>query len=168
MTSGGRLLLSLRALIALVALVIVFAVLSPEFLTGANITILVKPVAINAILAIGMTFVVLGGGIDLSVGSIAGLCGMVGGGLISKGLVLTPLGSIVYPRAWLAVVAGLLVGMAIGAINGVLVSRLRIAPFIATLGVLYVARGSALLLSQGATFPNLAGRPDLANTGFPW
>jgi erythritol transport system permease protein len=58
--------------------------------------------------------------------------------------------------------------MAIGAINGVLVSRLRIAPFIATLGVLYISRGAALLSSQGATFPNLGGRPDLGNTGLPW
>jgi erythritol transport system permease protein len=165
--SAGRLLLSLRALVALLVLLIVFAVLSPEFLTTANLTILVKHVAINAILAIGMTFVVLGGGIDLSVGAIAGLCGMVAGALISEGLVLRPFGVVVYPYAWLVIVVGLLVGMAIGAINGVLVSRLRIAPFIATLGVLYISRGAALLSSQGATFPNLGGRPDLGNIPVP-
>src|SRR5262252_2065401 len=93
------LLVRLRAVIALVALTIVFAVLSPEFLTSANMTILVKHVAINAILAIGMTFVILSGGIDLSVGSIAGLAGMIVGALISKGVVLANAGVVVYPHA---------------------------------------------------------------------
>jgi erythritol transport system permease protein len=166
--SAGVLLLRVRALIALVVLIAVFAALSPEFLTAGNITILVKHVAINAILAIGMTFVVLGGGIDLSVGSIAGLAGMVAGALISEGLVLEPFGVVVYLHAWLVVIVALLSGVMVGAINGVLVSRLRIVPFIATLGTLYVARGAALLLSQGATFPNLAGRQVLGNTGLPW
>ena len=63
-----------------------FSVLSPEFLTSGNLSILVKHVAINAILAIGMTFVILSGGIDLSVGAIAGLCGMVAGYLLNRGL----------------------------------------------------------------------------------
>ena len=66
------------------------------------------------------------------------------------------------------VALSLLAGMAIGALNGLLVARLGVAPFIATLGSMYVARGAALLMSGGATFPNLAGEPGLANTGFPW
>jgi erythritol transport system permease protein len=161
------LLIRLRALVALVVLSVTFTILSPEFLTAGNLTILVKHVAINAILAIGMTFVVVSGGIDLSVGSIVGLCGMVAGGLLSHGLVLAPLGVVVYPHTWLVVVVALASGMALGAINGCLVARLGIAPFIATLGLLYVARGAALLLSDGATFSNLGGRPELRNTGFP-
>ena len=214
--------LRLRALIALVVLVAAFALLSPEFLTTGNVTILIKHVAINAILAMGMTFVILTGGIDLSVGSVAGLVGMIAGGLISQGLVLeslaargespsafdersilvayvappsntggilgrralsarrlarlgaTPdfhhglLGSVVYLHTWLVVVIGLAAGMACGALNGLLVARLGVAPFIATLGVLYIARGAALLVSGGATFPNLGGSAELGNTGFPW
>ena len=74
------LVLRLRALIALVVLSIAFSLLSPEFLTTGNLAILIKHVAINAILAIGMTFVILSGGIDLSVGSVVGLCGMIAGG----------------------------------------------------------------------------------------
>src|SRR6185369_149492 len=58
-------------------------------------------------------------------------------------------------------------GMLLGAANGWLVARLRVAPFIATLGMLYVARGAAMLMSGGATFPNLAGSTALGNTGFP-
>ena len=166
--SAGALLMRLRAVVALVLLVGAFAALSPEFLTPANMTILVKHVAINAILAIGMTFVILSGGIDLSVGSIAGLAGMVAGALIHKGVVLAGAGVVFYPHASLAIVAAVAVGVAIGALNGVLVSRLRVAPFIATLGALYVARGAALLLSGGATYPNLTGDASLGNTGFTW
>jgi len=161
-------LVRLRAVIALVAVTIVFSVLSPEFLTAANMTILVKHVAINAILAIGMTFVILSGGIDLSVGSIAGLAGMIAGALISKGIVFSSAGVVFYPHASLAIVTAVAAGMAIGAFNGLLVSRLSVAPFIATLGALYVARGSALLLSGGATYPNLTGDPSIGNTGFTW
>lgn len=164
----GAWLFQLRALIVLCVLVAAFAVMSPAFLTGANLTILVKHVAINAILAVGMTFVILSGGIDLSVGSVAGLAGIIAGGLIHSGLVLRSFGVVVYFHTWLVVVIALLAGALVGAANGALVSRLRVAPFIATLGSLYVARGSALLISGGATFPNLAGRPELGNTGFLW
>src|SRR5215467_13290100 len=124
-----ELLVRLRAVIALVALTIAFAVMSPEFLTPANMTILVKHVAINAVLAIGMTFVILSGGIDLSVGSIAGLAGMIAGALISKGILITSAGVVFYPHASLAIVIALAAGVVIGALNGVLVSRLSVAPF---------------------------------------
>jgi erythritol transport system permease protein len=161
------LLVRLRALVALAVLVVVFSFLSPAFLTQANLVMLAKHVALNAILALGMTFVVLSGGIDLSVGSIAGLAGMTAGWLLHDGLVLKPLGVVVYFSAPSVIVIGLAVGLAVGALNGLLVVRARVAPFIATLGTLYVARGAALLLSGGATFPNLVGRADLGNTGFP-
>lgn len=161
------LLIRLRALVALCLLVIAFAWLTPEFLTTGNLTILIKHVAINAILAIGMTFVVLSGGIDLSVGSVAGLAGMIGGALLSQGLVLRAFGQVVYFAPWMVVIICLLAGMAAGGVNGLLVARWRVPPFIATLGLLYVARGAALLLSGGATFSNLGGRADLGNTGFP-
>lgn len=164
--SVAAIVMKLRALIALALLAVTFSLLSPEFLTASNLSILVKHVAINAILAIGMTFVILSGGIDLSVGSIAGLCGVVAGGLISRGLELQVFGVVIYGHTWFVVVIALATGMAVGAINGWLVSRLGVAPFIATLGSLYVARGAALLTTGGATFPNLAGSEALGNTGF--
>jgi erythritol transport system permease protein len=160
------LLVRLRALVALALLVVVFSSLSPAFLTQGNLVMLAKHVALNAILALGMTFVVLSGGIDLSVGSIAGLAGMTAGWLLHDGLVLRPLGVVVYFSAPSVIVIGLLVGIAVGALNGFLVVRARVAPFIATLGTMYVARGAALLLSGGATFPNLVGRAEVGNTGF--
>lgn len=161
-----RLLVRLRALVALALLIVVFSLLTPAFLTQGNLVILAKHVALNAILALGMTFVVLSGGIDLSVGAVAGLAGMTAGLLLHDGLVLRPLDVVVYFSVPSVVVIGLLVGVAVGALNGLLVVRARVAPFVATLGTLYVARGAALLLSGGATFPNLVGREDLGNTGF--
>jgi erythritol transport system permease protein len=160
-------LIRLRALIALVALVAVFSALSPEFLTAGNLAILVKHVAINAILAIGMTFVILSGGIDLSVGAIAGVCGMVVGYLLDRGLTIGPAGGTIYFHTWFVILLGLAAGMLLGGVNGWLVARLRVAPFIATLGMLYVARGAAMLISGGATFPNLTGSAALGNAGFP-
>ena len=161
------LLLRLRTFIALIVVVVFFSALAPNFISVANVVIVSKHVAINAILAIGMTYVILTGGIDLSVGSIVGLTGMVAGGLLTKGLVLPFLGVVIYPNVVEVVLISLGVGVAIGLINGLLVTRLAVAPFIATLGTLYVARGAALLLSGGATFPNLVGKPELENQGFP-
>ena len=162
----GAFLLRFRAVVALFILGTVFAILSPEFLTTGNLTILVKHVAINAILAIGMTFVILTGGIDLSVGSIAGVTGIVAGLLLSHGLVIDPLGIVVFFEAWMAVAIALGVACLFGALNGLLVSRFSVPPFVATLGTLYVARGAALLVSAGATFPNLGGKSELGNQGF--
>ncbi|MCP5115880.1 MAG: hypothetical protein GY953_34060 [bacterium] len=118
--SVGELLFRLRALVALVILVAAFAMLSDAFLTTGNLIILVKHVAINAILAIGMTFVILTGGIDLSVGSVAGLAGMIAGGHISEGLVIETLGLKVYFHVWLVVAIALLAGAAVGTVNGLL------------------------------------------------
>lgn len=162
-----ELLLRGRAFIALIVLVVVFAILTPTFLTPANIVIMAKHVAINAILGIGMTYVILTGGIDLSVGSIVGLAAMIVGGLLNEGLVLPIFGVIVYFHVWMIILIGLLVGLVMGAINGLIITRFNVAPFIATLGMLYAARGLALLRSNGNTFPNLVGRPELNNTGFP-
>lgn len=159
-------LLRLKALLALALVVVVFTILSPEFLTTGNLTILLKQVSINAILAVGMTLVILTAGIDLSVGSIAGFTGMVAGYLLTKGLVLAPLGVAVFFPAWLVVIISLAAGSLFGVLNGALISGLRVPPFIATLGMLNIARGTALLMSGGSTFPDLQGSPELHNRGF--
>jgi erythritol transport system permease protein len=159
------LLLRARAILVLVLLVALFAVLTPDFLTPNNLSILSKHVAIFAILAVGMTFVVLTGGIDLSVGSVAGLGGMVAGYVITQGVNLS--GAVHYPNALVAVLACLGISLVVGALNGWLVAKVGVTPFIATLGTLYISRGAALLLSKGKTFPDLAGQASRGNTGFP-
>jgi erythritol transport system permease protein len=148
----------------LVLLLALFSALSPTFLTANNLSILAKHVAISALLAVGMTFVVLTAGIDLSVGSVAGLAGIVAGLLITG---VTIGSSTHYPPISLVILTALIVGALVGAFNGLLITRFSVAPFIATLGTLYIARGAALLLSGGHTFPNLAGYPEHHNTGFP-
>jgi len=165
---GGSMLLTLmklRTFIALFAVIAFFSIFAPNFLSTANIILMSKHVALNAFLAMGMTFVIITGGIDLSVGSIVGQCGMVAGGLILYGIDLQ-IGYTVYFNIVEVAIITLLVGVAIGAVNGLLITKLNVAPFIATLGTLYVARGFALLSSDGQTFPNLAGNPDLGTTGF--
>jgi erythritol transport system permease protein len=153
-----------RTLIVLVILVIIFSAISSEYLTQSNLILMTKHVAINAILAIGVTFVILTGGIDLSVGSIAGLASMIAGGLLFSGLDVGA-GTIFFSVA-VVIVIGILVGAAVGTLNGVLITRFKVAPFIATLGMLYVARGAAQLLSNGGTFPDLSGTPARGNEGF--
>ena len=166
--SGGSLLLTLmkaRTFIALIAVVLFFSFAVPTFLSTANLILMSKHVALNAFLAMGMTFVIVTGGIDLSVGSIVGLCGMVAGYLMLNGVDLL-IGYTVYFNVIEIVAITLVVGTIIGAVNGLLITRLNVAPFIATLGTLYVARGAALLSSDGRTFPNLVGNVDIGNTGF--
>jgi len=165
-TDVQQFLLRGRAFIALILVLVVFTSLEPQFLTTSNIVILSKHVAINALLAIGMTFVILTGGIDLSVGSIVGMIAMIAGGLINEGIDLPQLGVIIYPHTWMIVFISLALGTLVGAITGYIITRFNVAPFIATLGMYYVARGIAGLRNNGYTFPNLIGRPEYGNTGF--
>ncbi len=165
--STGLMLLRARTFIALIVLIVVFSILAPNFLSVQSLMLVAKHVALYAILGIGMTFVVVSGGIDLSVGSIVGLAGMVAGGLIYEGLVLPMFGVTVYFSVPIVILITLAAGTLMGAVNGVLVTKFNVAPFIATLGVLYVARGFALLRSGGETYPNLEGKPELGNTGYP-
>ena len=175
MQSKNRLNLSLwimkmRTVIALVIITVTITVLlevtrNINFLNPLNLVTVGKHVAITAILALGMTFVIITGGIDLSIGGIVGLCGMIAGGMIYEGISI-PGGDTMYLSIWAIVVAVLLIGTFIGYLNGVLITRLNVAPFIGTLGMMYIARGLANLRSGGATFPNLQGKAELGNTGF--
>jgi erythritol transport system permease protein len=158
-------LMRLRTFIALIAVLVFFSFAAPNFLSAANLILMSKHVALNAFLAIGMTFVIVTGGIDLSVGSIVGLCAMVAGGLILNGFDLH-IGYTVYFNVVEVIGITLGVGLLVGAINGALITQLNVAPFIATLGTLYIARGAALLLSDGATFPNLVGKEEFGTTGY--
>jgi len=162
------LLMSFRTFIALIVVFVFFGVTTPNFLDVPTLVIVAKHVAVNAILAIGMTFVILTAGIDLSVGSIVGISGMVAGTLLTRGVPLNVFDVTIFPNVIETIGICLAVGSGIGLINGLLITRLNVAPFIATLGTLYIARGAALLISDGATFSNLVGDPKLGNGGFPF
>ncbi|RID90820.1 ABC transporter permease [Gemmobacter lutimaris] len=165
--SLGRLLLEGRAFFALILIVAVFSFLSPNYFTVSNFLIMASHVAIYGILAVGMLLVILNGGIDLSVGSVLALSGVIAGALM-QGVEMQALGVILYPPVWAVVVLTCALGAAVGAVNGVLIAWFKVPAFVATLGVMYVARGIALLMTNGLTYNNLSGRPELGNTGFDW
>jgi erythritol transport system permease protein len=155
-----------RALIALIIIVAFFAIMSENYLTGGNLTSIIKQVAFNAIIALGMLLVILNGGIDLSVGSTVGLTGAVAGNLF-RGLDVPFSQAILFPQVWVIVVIAVLVGMLVGYVNGLLIARLNLAPFIVTLGMLYVARGLTQVLLNGQNITaELRGQEELGNTGF--
>lgn len=166
--SVAALLLRFRAFFALILIMILFSFLSTSFLTLSNLVTVLVQTSINGLLAIGMTLVIVSGGIDLSVGAIAGLCGMVVGALIDVGIPLPFFGVVIYPHAWTAVVLAVGAGAFVGVINGFIITKLKVTPFIATLGTLYIARGVALLSNNGSTFPFLNGTPAHGNQGLPW
>lgn len=128
----------MRSAIALATLLVAFAVASPAFLSWANLENVLEQTARNAILAVGMTCVILTGGIDLSVGSVMALAGIVAGLAMERG-VWVPV----------AVLGALAVGLLAGLVNGVLTAVAQLPSFIATLGMMSAARGLALMVCQG-------------------
>jgi ribose transport system permease protein len=132
--SGRR----LGTLAGLIGLCLLLWILTPHFLTVSNLLNVLEQTSINAVIAVGMTFVILSGGIDLSVGSILALSGVVMATLLQAG----------WPVP-LAIAAGLALGFAFGALNGLAIAWGRLPPFIATLGMMSVARGCALLFTEG-------------------
>jgi ribose transport system permease protein len=135
----GRWLASSGPLAGLVLLVIVLSILSPFFFTLRNLFNVLQQISILAILALGMTSVIISGGIDLSVGSVLAL------GSVVTAWTFADAG---WPMG-LAIVAGLAVGAAAGLANGLMITAGRLPPFIATLAMLSVARGLALVITQG-------------------
>ena len=124
--------------IGLAVLCAVLWVLTPHFLTVSNLLNIAQQTSINAIVAAGMTFVIISGGIDLSVGSIVALAGVALGAMLQTG----------YPLP-VALAAALAAGTACGMLNGALVSVGGLPPFIATLGMMSAARGTALVFTEG-------------------
>lgn len=144
--SGGiwpavrRFLLENGALTALAVLVVVMSLLSGDFLTAQNLLNVGVQAAVIAILAFGVTFVIIAGGIDLSVGSVAAL----------SATVLAFLATVEGVPVWLALPLAAATGIACGLVNGALVAYGKLPPFIATLAMLSIARGLSLVLSEGS------------------
>lgn len=165
--SLASLLVEGRAFLALVLIIVVFSMLSPNYLTAENLLIMSSHVAIFALLGMGQLLTILNGGIDLSVGSTLGFSAVIGGYLL-KGVPLSIFGYTLFPSVPVVVLLSCGVGALVGAINGVLVSKFNVAPFVATLGMLYAVRGLSLLVTNGLTINRLSGDAELGNTGFAW
>ncbi len=136
-------------LIALIVLVTVSASLNENFLTQANLLNVARQVALTAVLGAGMTVVIISGGIDLSVGAVVALAGVV----IAKVLIATN-GNLL-----LGVLAGLAVGVAVGVASGLVIAKLRIQPFIVTLAAMTITRGLVLILTSAIPISLLDYRP---------
>jgi ribose/xylose/arabinose/galactoside ABC-type transport system permease subunit len=132
--------------IGLIFICLVLSIVSPQFLTIPNLTIIVTQITINALLAFGVTFVIITGGIDLSLGSMVAVAGVLAAILAKNGD---------YPLI-LPIIAGLGAGLLMGAFNGFVVTKSKIAPFIVTLGTMTIARGLALIISKGRPVSNLS------------
>lgn len=127
-----------KALIALLILVIVVSFLNPNFFSVNNLLNIFRQTSINAIIAVGMTLVILTAGIDLSVGSVLALCGAVAASMVAAGLSI-----------WLVIPATLLLGLLLGGLSGVIIAKGKVQPFIATLVTMTLLRGATLVYTDG-------------------
>lgn len=155
-----------RTFIVLIVLLVFFSFAANNFLSMNTALLIGKHVALYGILAVGMTYVIVTGGIDLSVGAVVGLAGMVAGGLIQNGLTLKLFGVTLYFSVPMVVLITILLGAVVGVVNGIVITKFNVAPFIATLGMMYMIRGFANIHSNGATYSDLKGYEALGNEGW--
>lgn len=136
---GKEWLLEQKSLIALIVLIVVVSFLSPNFFTLNNIYNILQQTSVNAIIAVGMTLVILTSGIDLSVGSILALTGAIAASIVGLEV-----------NMFVAVAGALLLGAAIGGVSGVIVAKGKVQAFIATLVMMLMLRGATLVYSEGS------------------
>lgn len=142
---------SMTTIIVLLVLCVLLAIMSPVFLTGGNLINILQQVTVNGVLAVGISVVIFTGGIDISVGSILALVGII------MGKLMVDMG--IHPV--IAIAAGMLVGLACGTFNGLMISKYKLQPMIATLGMMSMARGAALTIANGKTITGYS-------KGFRW
>ena len=135
------------SLIGLLLLVVVISVLRPRFISAANLRNVIRIASINGLLAIGMTFVILTGGIDLSVGAVMGCAGMYSAYFAQAAKRYPPI---------VAVLIGLLIGLGFGLFNGWIIAYLKVPAFVGTLGSMSIASGLTFLLTDAKPIPNLS------------
>ncbi|MDR1520370.1 MAG: ABC transporter permease [Planctomycetota bacterium] len=140
----------LRIIIALVAICVALSIASPYFLLEKNLINVLRQVSVNGLLSIGMTFIILTGGIDLSVGSILAFGGVAAASFVSAAYKDVPSVS-----PLLAIAIGLSAGVFLGAVNGLVISKIRVTPFIMTLGMLSIARGLTFIYTNGMPVTDL-------------
>lgn len=149
--------------VVFIIICLILSFISPQFLTVSNWTIIITQASINALLAFGVTFVIITGGIDLSLGSMVAVTGVTAAMLAHPDT---------FPVA-LPIFAGLLAGLLMGVFNGFIITKSKIAPFIVTLGTMTIGRGLALILSKGRPISNLSdsfnfiGGGDIFGIPFP-
>src|SRR5512143_1451742 len=137
---------------AVIVLFIFFSIVAPNFFTVRSILSLALQTSAITLMGVGVTFAIITGGVDLSIGSVVALSGTIAVMVAIAGVPI-----------WLSMLIGLLVGVVCGLLNGLMITRLRLSPFIATLGTSMVARGVALTITNANAWPGPEGFSTLGN-----
>ena len=149
---AGHVLDRLLTLGAVIVLLIIFSIVAPNFFTVRSILSLALQTSAVTLMGIGATFAIITGGVDLSIGSVVALSGTVAVMVAITGVPI-----------WISMLTGLLVGVICGLLNGLMITKLRLSPFIATLGTSMVARGVALTITNANAWQGPEGFGDLGN-----
>lgn len=162
----NQLLSRFQSLIALVLLCVFISIFSDKFLTTTNAWNVMRQISVNVCISVGMTMVILSGGIDLSVGSVLALCGGVAAGLLKQGIEI-PTANLYVGFTLLGIILiGILVGSAVGWFNGFVITKFNVPPFIATLAMLTIGRGLTMLWTQGFPISGLGESFTWIGTGW--
>lgn len=140
--------------VGLFALVVVLSILSPDFLTISNLMNVLNQVSLNGLVAIGMTFVILSAGIDLSVGSVLAFTGAILAAMLKGGI-----------PGLLAMLICVILGAVLGGFNGYAISKFRLQPFIVTLASMIIFRGATLVFTNGIPITGLGNNSVFVNIG---
>ncbi|HLX68439.1 MAG TPA: ribose ABC transporter permease [Verrucomicrobiae bacterium] len=161
-----ELLKKLQPLVALAVMVVALSLCSDKFLTFANQRNILLQISVNLCLSIGMTLIILTGGIDLSVGAILAFGGAFAAGLLKNGFVLKTFGVVLQFTTFGAIVAGIAAGLVLGWFNGFVITKFKLPPFVATLGMFSIARGLTMLWTGGFPITDLGPGFGFIGTGF--
>lgn len=155
-----------QSLLALLLLTVILSIFAEGFFTEDNLWLILRQVSVNMCLSVGMTLVILTGGIDLSVGSVLALSGAIMAGLYKNGLEFPTFNLLISFSLLGAILAGLFVGSFLGFFNGLMITGFKIPPFIATLAMLTIARGLTELWTGGAAITGLGKTFGYLGTGW--
>jgi ribose transport system permease protein len=156
----------LQPLVALFLMVIVMTILSDKFATTDNLFNVARQISVNLCISIGMTLVILTGGIDLSVGSILAFSGAIAAGLLKNGISIETFNLFIGFTLFGSILFALLVGACLGFFNGIMITRFKVPPFVATLAMLTIARGFTMLYTNGFPITQLGKNFTFIGTGW--
>ncbi|WP_185235387.1 ABC transporter permease [Teredinibacter franksiae] len=154
-----------QSLIALAIMVLAMSLLSDAFLTADNGWNILRQISVNLCLSIGMTLIILSGGIDLSVGAILALAGAIAAGVLKNGIALPMFDTLIQFTVAGAIVSGIAIGMLLGWFNGFVITQFKVPPFVATLGMFSIARGLTMLWTGGFPITGLGSSFAYIGTG---
>jgi ribose transport system permease protein len=155
-----------QSIIALLIMCIVLSFLSDRFLTGENAWNVMRQISVNVVVSVGMTLVILTGGIDLSVGSVLALAGAVTAGMLNFGAEFADANLYIGFTLFGAMLGGIVVGALLGWFNGLTITRFKVPPFVATLAMLSIARGLTMLWTGGFPITGLGDNMAFIGTGW--